>query len=130
MIDTAGEPRVMASTYAPVATVGGQIRRHLRVLLTSWDLAVETVEDALLVVEELVANVVDHARTPFQLTVHLVGGVLRIAVRDRSERSPQVQPFDPHARRGRGLQLVATLSRNWGCDHHDVGKTVWAELPA
>jgi hypothetical protein len=62
--------------------------------------------------------------------VHLVGSVLRIAVRDCSEQSPRIQPFDAHARRGRGLQLVATLARDWGCDHHARGKTVWAELAA
>jgi len=130
MIDSAGAPRLVASTHEPVASVGAQIRRRLRALLTSWDVAAETVEDALLVIEELVANVVDHARTRFRLTVHLVGPVLRIAVRDCSERSPCIQPFDAYARRGRGLQLVATLARSWGCDHHDCGKTVWAELAA
>lgn len=130
MIDTAGSPRLVASIHEPVATVGTQIRRRLRALLTSWDVAAETVEDALLVVEELVANVVDHARTRFRLTVHLVGSVLRIAVRDCSERSACIQPFDAYARRGRGLQLVSTLARTWGCDHHDRGKTVWAELAA
>ena len=130
MIDTAGSPRLVASTHEPVPTVGGQIRRRLRALLTSWDVAAETVEDALLVVEELVANVVDHARTQFRLTVHLVGSVLRIAVRDCAERLPRVRPFDAYAIRGRGLQLVATLARKWGCDHHESGKTVWAELAA
>jgi phosphoserine phosphatase RsbU/P len=130
MIDTAGSPRLVASTHEPVPSVGAQIRRYLRVLLVSWDVATETIEDALLVVEELVANVVDHARTRFQLTVRLVGPVLRIAVRDCSERSARIQPFDAHARRGRGLQLVASLARRWGCDHHDRGKTVWAELAA
>lgn len=130
MINTAGTPRLMASTHDPVASVGGQIRRRLRAVLTSWDVAADTVEDALLVVEELVANVVDHARTQFKLTVHLVGPILRITVRDCSERPPRVQPFDVQAHRGRGLQLVATLARQWGCDHHERGKTVWVELAA
>ena len=130
MIDTAGSPRLVASTHEPAPSVGGQIRRRLRTLLTSWDVAADIVEDALLVVEELVANVVDHARTRFRLTVQLVGSVLRIAVRDSSELSPRVRPFDAHASRGRGLQLVATLARRWGCDRHERGKTVWAELAA
>ena len=58
----------------------------------------------------------------------LTGPVLRISVRDWSDRSPQVRPFDPHASRGRGLQLVGNLAQRWGCVHHDRGKTVWAEL--
>ena len=56
--------------------------------------------------------------------------MLRIAVHDESVADPEIQPFDPHAGRGRGLQLVARLSRQWGYDHHDLGKTVWADLSA
>jgi two-component sensor histidine kinase len=130
MVDTACPPRSMSSTHEPVATVAGQIRRRLRALLTAWGVALDTVDDALLVVEELVANVLDHARTPFELIVRLSGSVLHLAVHDGSPRRPQVRPFDPHANRGRGLQLVSTLAARWGCDADKTGKTVWAELPA
>jgi len=130
MVDTACPPRLMTSTHEPVDTVAGQIRRRLRTLLTGWGLSVDTVDDALLVVEELVANVLDHARTRFQLIVRLTGSVLHLAVHDGSAGAPQVQPFDAHAGRGRGLQLVSTLAARWGCDADTAGKTVWAELPA
>jgi two-component sensor histidine kinase len=120
----------MTSNHEPVATVAGQIRRRLRVLLAGWGLSDDTVADALLVVEELVANVLDHARTRFQLIVRLTGSVLHLAVQDGSPGSPQIRPFDPHAGRGRGLQLVSTLAVRWGCDTEPAGKTVWAELPA
>jgi two-component sensor histidine kinase len=120
----------MTSTHEPVATVAGQIRRRLRTLLAAWGLSAETVDDALLVVEELVANVLDHARTQFELIVRLSGSVLHLAVHDGSSGRPHVRPFDPHAGRGRGLQLVSTLAARWGCDADGAGKTVWAELPA
>jgi two-component sensor histidine kinase len=120
----------MTSTHEPVATVAGQIRRRLRTLLAGWGLSAETVDDALLVVEELVANVLDHARTRFELIVRLSGSVLHLAVHDGSSGRPQVRPFDPHAGRGRGLQLVSTLAARWGCDADGAGKTVWAELAA
>ena len=123
-------PRLVASTHQPVAAVAPGIRRYVRVLLENWGLDAETIEDALLVVEELVANVVDHAQTRFELIIRLTGTVLRIAVHDESAADPEMQPFDPHAGRGRGLQLVASLSRQWGYVHHDVGKTVWADLGA
>jgi anti-sigma regulatory factor (Ser/Thr protein kinase) len=123
-------PWAAVSVHEPVAAVGRQIRRRLRTLLTGWGLALEVVEDALLVVEELVANVVDHARTPFELVVRLTGRVLQVAVRDCGEGLPQIRPFDPHAGRGRGLQVVASLAQRWGCDHHDRGKTVWVDLAA
>ena len=130
MVDTACPPRLMTSMHEPVATVAGQIRRRLRTLLSTWGLAAEIVDDALLVVEELVANVLDHARTRFELIVRLSGSVLHLAVHDGSPGTPQVRPFDPHADRGRGLQLVTTLAARWGCDLDGGGKTVWAELPA
>jgi len=130
MVDTACPPRSMTSIHEPVATVAGQIRRRLRTLLTGWGVAVDTVDDALLVVEELVANVLDHARTSFELIVRLSGSVLHLAVHDSSPGAPQLRSFDPHAARGRGLQLVATLAARWGCDVEAGGKTVWAELPA
>jgi two-component sensor histidine kinase len=102
----------------------------LRTLLSTWGVSAETLDDALLVVEELVANVLDHARTRFELIIRLTGSVLHLAVHDGATGSPQVRPFDPHAGRGRGLQLVSTLAARWGCDADAAGKTVWVELPA
>ena len=127
MVDDA-PARSAVSVHEPVATACRQIRRSLRALLTGWGVAADAVDDALLVVEELVANALDHARSPFDVVVRLTDGVLYVAVRDGSTRPPRIRPFDPHAVRGRGLQLVATLSRGWGCEQHADGKTVWAEL--
>ena len=53
----------------PVATSPAHVRRRLRAAFAQWELPAEAAENALMVVEELVANVVDHARTPFRLTV-------------------------------------------------------------
>ena len=130
MVETVSRPLQMSSSHEPVAAVAGQVRRRVRALLTRWGVRAETVDDALMVVEEFVANVVDHARTPFRLVIRLIGDELHIGVSDRSTRSPLLQPFDPHAVRGRGLQLVSTLAVRWGCTYHADGKTVWAELSA
>jgi anti-sigma regulatory factor (Ser/Thr protein kinase) len=116
------------SVHEPVATVCRQIRRSLRTLLTGWGVAADAVDDALLVVEELVANVIDHARTRFQLAVRLTGRVLHVAVRDGGAGLPHVHPFDPNALRGRGLQVIAALAQRWGCDPDEHGKTVWVDL--
>ena len=123
-------PRAAVSVHEPVATAGRQIRHALRSLLTGWEVAAEVVDDAVLVVEELVANVVDHARTRFEVVVELTGRVLRVAVRDCGSGLPQVRPFDPDAARGRGLQVVAELAVRWGCEPHPHGKTVWVDLAA
>ena len=129
MVDD-GPARAAVSVHEPVVAVTRQIRRTLRTLLTGWGLAAEVVDDAVLVVEELVANVVDHAHTPFQLVVRLTNRVLHLSVRDSDAGLPQVRPFDPDAARGRGLQVIASLAQSWGCDRHERGKTVWVDLAA
>ena len=112
----------------PVASAASAIRRELRAELPAWGLGHDAVDDALLVVEELVANVVDHARTPFQLVVHLDGGVLHVAVHDWCPIPVRVQELDLGRLRGRGLLMVDDISTRWGCDLDATGKTVWAEL--
>lgn len=119
----------------PVAASPARVRRGLRATFARWGLPADIAENALLVVEELVANAVDHARTPFQLTVdHLRAGrngsALRIAVRDHSPQPLHVRPFDARAARGRGLQMIESLTSRWGCDRTAGGKTVWALVPA
>lgn len=125
-----GASRATVSEHEPEATVGRQIRRTLRTLLTGWGIAADVVDDTLLVVEELVANVIDHARTRFQLVVELTGQVLHVAVRDSGGGLPQLRPFDPDAARGRGLQVIEKLAQSWGWDAHERGKTVWVDLAA
>ena len=118
----------------PLATSPTRVRRGLRAAFTQWGLPAEIAENALMVVEELVANAVDHARTPFQLTVDLLRGcsgpALRIAVRDHCPQPVNVRPFDARAARGRGLQMIESLTSRWGCDRTASGKTVWALVPA
>jgi two-component sensor histidine kinase len=140
----------------PVATSTSRIRRRLQAAFAQWGLPAEIIEKALLVVEELVANAVDHARTPFRLTVDLrevpgspapdararreeghrltplarSGRALRIAVDDQCPQPVSVRPFDACAARGRGLQMIEALTSRWGCDRTAAGKTVWALLPA
>ena len=114
----------------PVATAPARVRRRLRAALAQWELPAEVAENALMVVEELVANVVDHARTPFRLTVHHTGPSLRITVREGCSHPPAPRPFDAHAPRGRGLQMIDALTSRWGCRRSAAGKTVWAVLPA
>jgi anti-sigma regulatory factor (Ser/Thr protein kinase) len=128
---------VRASRYVdvaePVASSATRIRHVLRAVFAQWNLPAKSAEDALLVVEELVANAVDHARTPFRLTVdHVLADhpILRITVRDDCPRPLHVRPFSAQAARGRGLQMIEKLTSRWGWDRTVSGKTVWAVLPA
>jgi hypothetical protein len=84
--------------------------------------------DALLVVNELVANAVDHGRTPLELLVSVTGATVLIEVRDGSVAEPRLRAFDRAAPRGRGLQFVDALARRWSWKADGDGKVVWAEI--
>ena len=88
----------------------------------------DEIDAALLIVNELVSNVIDHARTAGRVTVRLTGSTVRIFVSDHSSAEPVLRPHDIRALRGRGIQIVAGLARRWGCSSHPMGKTVWALL--
>jgi hypothetical protein len=87
------------------------------------------VDDAALVVTELVANAVLHAGGPVQLLVTFAGTGLRLAVSDGSPAPPVERSYGTGASTGRGLALVSHIAQRWGVDRTDAGKTVWAELP-
>ena len=77
---------------------------------------------------ELVTNAVEHARTPFTVTVDLTGDRVRVEICD----GDAAQPVTVHAPSetdvgGRGLRIVATLSDRWGVEPDVGGKSVWFE---
>lgn len=84
--------------------------------------------DAQLVVSELATNAVIHAGTPFSVGVRYDGSTVRISVQDWSSSQPIMRESNPRALSGRGLRLIAMVSRAWGIDYGPDGKTVWAEL--
>jgi anti-sigma regulatory factor (Ser/Thr protein kinase) len=87
-------------------------------------------DDARLVVTELVANAVRHGEAAAQVGVSLrwADPTLRIEVRSEGPFVPP--PADrPGEDSGRGLTLVQALSRRWGV-HAGAGVMVWAELHA
>ncbi|SHN14356.1 ATP-binding protein [Cryptosporangium aurantiacum] len=119
---------LLAEEYPPLAGAVTEVRRTVRTMLTQWQVPGPAAEDILLVVEELLANVIDHAQTPFRITVDRRGSTVQVAVRDRSCAPPRMREVDLTALRGRGLRLVAAIAQRWGYDGEDTGKTVWAEV--
>ena len=85
--------------------------------------------DAQLVISELATNAVIHAGTPFSVSVRCDGSVVRLSVQDWSDMQPVMRDGNPAASSGRGLRLIAMVSRSWGVEYGPDGKTVWAELP-
>ena len=106
------------------------LARHVTLdVLRSWRSA-HDLDDAALLVSELVSNVVDHAQTEAVLTLELAlaGEWLRISVADGSAIRPVVRELDRERPRGRGLQLVEGIADRWGAEDHQGGKRIWFEL--
>jgi anti-sigma regulatory factor (Ser/Thr protein kinase) len=106
----------------------GRARRMVILALRSRGCRGALVSDGALVVTELAANAVLHARSPFSVSVSLRDAMLRIAVADRR---PLIGTWADHGlipRQGHGLGLIDTLCTRWGTEIVADGKVVWAEL--
>ncbi|BFO18161.1 hypothetical protein SHKM778_45490 [Streptomyces sp. KM77-8] len=102
----------------------------MRTALAAWGLE-DHIDDAMVVVTELVSNAVDHGRLASIRVVvtrpaeHWV----RLGVVDRSRAVPVLRTDSNGDQiRGRGLVLVDSLTERWGTDLHRWGKQVWGEL--
>lgn len=126
-----GDGRIVhASAYAHferTAPAPGASRRFAsRMLAGAEDGAL--VDLAALVISELATNAIAHGGSPFTATVSRLPDSVRLSVRDDSPSMPV--PRVPGAAQpgGRGLVIVAALSRRWGTVARPGGKVVWAEL--
>jgi serine phosphatase RsbU (regulator of sigma subunit)/PAS domain-containing protein len=130
--------RVRATAPGAVATwslpedprAAGEARQHVRDQLASWGLE-ELTGTTELVVSELVANVVRHARGPYRLRL-LRSRSLVCEVFDGSLTTPRPRRASWTDEGGRGLQLIAALCDRWGTRNVTTGKVIWTEqsLPA
>lgn len=97
--------------------------------VAGWGFA-EHCETARLLISELVTNALQHGAGPVQLVIRFFGDVLRFEVADAGSGYPSMRPVNDEDERGRGLNLVESLSSRWGCARATTGKVVWFELPA
>lgn len=118
-------------------------RRHAESLLTGWDMA-DLAETTTLIVSELVTNAVKatgvldesprwgdlHRRltTICLCLYHCPSGVV-VEVWDRETSPPKRKEPAGHDERGRGIQLIDALSKQWGYRWPKTGgKWVWCEV--
>ncbi|MFJ9219461.1 SpoIIE family protein phosphatase [Streptomyces sp. NPDC102383] len=146
-VPVAARTSLPGNPLAPAAA-----RRFLRAAFVDWTELPELSEsltldgrlmdDATVVLSELVTNAVVHAGTGVDLLCRLEGAApdgsvtaglvvevtdrhpARVVRNDRAFRSPEIPEY------GRGLQLVASLSELWGITYGHGAKTVWARIPA
>lgn len=120
--------------FPPEAESASSARRHVLEALEGLELDGAS-DSAAIVVSELAANVLLHARSDFVVRLIVAQPedgppVVRIEVDDRSSHVPTIHNFTVFSTSGRGLRLVDSVSAAWGVQlaAERSGKTVWAEL--
>jgi len=108
----------------------GAARRFIQARTAAWSFPEAAGSQLELIGSELVTNAVLHARTELTLTLELRDGLVRISVEDRSRAPAALRHYQADALTGRGLGVVAALSRRWGVSAAPDGKVVWAEVVA
>ncbi len=110
-----------AGTAVPAARQ--LVRTHLR----SHGLAA-FVDNAELIVSELVGNVVLHVGGTVEVAVEIAADEVLLSVTDDSPLSPHLRVFSRTSSTGRGMRLVHSLSAEHGVRPHGDGKTIWVRL--
>ena len=112
-------------------------RALLNAVLGDRGVAQEVLDDAELVLSELVTNalcvpVPSDRRVGVRITHSVVEGLLRLEVSDAGGGRPEAGEPGVDETCGRGLLLVEALAHRWGYEERagGVGKTVFAELKA
>ncbi|MDH6127685.1 SpoIIE family protein phosphatase [Kitasatospora sp. GP82] len=127
------------ATFEPVGRSAAAARGFVRDALLGWGLP-EVVDDAVVLVSELVTNAVVHAGTAAEVACLREEDSVRIEVTDRHpERglpsfanvpaASSDRYADPDGEGGRGLLMCSALSTRWGVEYAAGQKTVWFRLP-
>lgn len=90
--------------------------------------ASESIEDADLVISELLTNAVNAGCGDTELRINLHRDHIHINVGDNGPGWPLMQQPDPDQGHGRGLQIVQTIADSWGVEATAGGKEVWVDV--
>jgi anti-sigma regulatory factor (Ser/Thr protein kinase) len=120
-------PFERSQVFVPADSAVRAARRFAADTLGTWD-EDELIDDATLIVSELATNALQHARSPFQMSLRASGRVISIAVQDVSSVHPRRVDADAEGEGGRGIAVVVQLSSSWGTYATPDGKVVWSQL--
>ena len=112
-------PAHPAASRAARAFVAGE--------LSGWGLEA-AVDDATLLVSELVTAAVLHVRSPVDVVVRKVRTAVRVEVLEDGQRSAPPFDLDLDTSVGRGMSLVEAVATRWGIDQTCSGQTIWFEI--
>ncbi|MEU5881108.1 ATP-binding protein [Spirillospora sp. NPDC047279] len=110
-------------------------RKRLSSDLVATGVFEAVVDDASVIISELLSNALRHARPlpsgQLRVTWSCKGDLLEVAVSDGGATTePRRGPGTLSSLGGRGLGIVEALSEGWGVRHEDGATTVWARIRA
>lgn len=121
----------------PHSPLGARMARHRLAAELDLVVAPELLADVVAVVAELVGNAVRHAeplpgdvvRVAWRLRPGNDGDMVEVRVTDGGAGvTPQLRSVGPDSVDGRGLSIVAALSKRWGVERDGLGQSVWAQV--
>jgi Histidine kinase-like ATPase domain len=121
-------PRRAEWSGPPIDACVSRVRHELGQVLVRWRLADDVIDDVVMVATELLANVVDHARTPFRVVAELQVQLLSLAVTDHAAGHAPATTGATVSGHVNGLRVVNAVALRWGWQEHPTGKTVWAQV--
>jgi serine/threonine-protein kinase RsbW len=126
-----GDKRTLRLAWSPSAAP--RIRRELVEDLVAREVSPPVIDESEIVVSELVANAIRHARplADGAIRVHwkVKNNVVEVEVSDGGGPTvPRPAPPTTWGPGGRGLRIVRSLAHEWGVIEEPNGRTVWASL--
>ena len=126
------ESTARAELMLPVESRSAAVARAFARASGCSEHALDLLDDALLLISEIVTNAILHGGPPIVLAIDCDGVGLHVRVRDGAPAAPVQRDAGEDAENGRGMSLVELISDTWGvapvADEHGLGKEVWFEL--
>lgn len=135
MVSGADRADTSASVSVPHESTGVRIARHTFAdQLEAVGVPEEERDDAVLVISELVSNAVKHAAPlpsgEIRVRWRVHDDLLHVEITDGGAGTrPYASVAALSALGGRGLDIVRTVSTEWGVTEGEDSVTVWAQVP-